>query len=95
MKYNVYERIEKHIEKACEYSAKMVSELGKIQNLLIFKGFEEHGLTPEVQICGGDEIIVVCNGYELLISCAIEEMNRKGFIEPIDFCYDLTLSFRL
>ena len=71
-------------------SSRMSRELGKIQGIIPFEGFDEIGLEPEVQICSGDEIIVCCNGYELVLSAVMEAMRKRGYISPCDFPSDLT-----
>ncbi len=88
------ERSIKQIEE-CErrivnLSSRMSRELGKIQSMIPFEGFKELGLEPTVHICSGDEIIIYCKGYELVLSAVIDKIRKKGYIEPCDFPYDLT-----
>lgn len=71
-------------------SSRISRELGKIQGIIPFEGFDELGLEPEVQLCSGDEIIVYCNGYELVLSAVMEAMRERGYISPCDFPSDLT-----
>ena len=76
--------------KIVDLSSRMSRELGKIQDIIPFEGFDELGLEPEVQICSGDEIIVCCKGYELVLSDVIETIRERGYISPCDFPNDLT-----
>jgi hypothetical protein len=73
-----------------DLSSRMSRETGKIQGLIPFEGFDELGLEPEVHICSGDEIIVYCKGYELVLSAVIEKMRKRGYISPCDFPSNLT-----
>ena len=76
--------------KIVDLSSRISREIGKIQGIIPFEGFDELGLEPEVQICSGDEIIVYCQGYELVLSKVMEAMRERGYISPDDFPRDLT-----
>lgn len=59
-------------------------ELKTINGYFVFKGFQEYGFEPSVNLCSGYELAIVCNGYELDIKTAFDIQNNKGFIEPSD-----------
>lgn len=40
---------------------------------------------PQVTICGGDEIILVCRGSEIDPPTFIEIMEERGYITKEDF----------
>ena len=50
----------------CE--SKIKKELSIINNYFVFKGFQEYGHEPLVNLCSGYELAIICNGYELDIS---------------------------
>lgn len=62
----------------------MSKELGKIEKLIKFEGFEEVGLTPTIEVCSGDEILILCKGYELVFGAALDIIELNGCIRPED-----------
>lgn len=81
-----------HERRVLKLSSGMSRELGEIQRIIPFDGFDELGLEPEVQMCSGDEIIVCCNGYELVLSAVVEAIRKRGCVSPRDFPSDLLLA---
>ena len=57
--------------------------LQEVERLLVFRGFQED--TPQVTICGGDEIILVYRGSEIDPPTFIEIMEERGYITKEDF----------
>lgn len=64
--------------------SRISKELGKIEKLIKFEGFEEVGLTPTVEISTGDEILILCKGYELGFDAALDIIELNGCIRPED-----------
>ena len=58
--------------------------LQEVERYLVFRGFQE-GDTPQVSICGGDEMIVVYNGSEIDAPTFIKIMEEVGYITKDDF----------
>ena len=65
-------------------SSRISKELGKIERLVKFEGFEEVGLTPSVEISSGNEILILCKGYELGFDAALDIIELNGCIRPED-----------
>ena len=58
--------------------------LQEVERHLAFHGFQEDD-TPQVTICGGDEIILVYNCSEIHAPTFIEIMEERGYITKEDF----------
>lgn len=67
-----------------DLTSRISKELGKIERLIKFEGFEEVGLTPSIEICSGDEILILCKGYELCFNEALDIIEINGCIRPED-----------
>lgn len=78
------ERVVKSIQIIVNCELKIRKELGIINNYFVFKGFQEYGHEPIVNLCSGYELAIVCNGYELDIQSAFALQKNKGCIEPSD-----------
>lgn len=97
IKKDIMEKVVKQIydceKKVLDLSSRMSREIGNIQRLIPLKDFAEYGLEVEVQICSGDEIILYCNGYELVLSAVVNAIREKGYVSINDFPSDLTSMF--
>lgn len=78
------ERAIKSIQTIIDCELKIKKELRIIDNYFVFKGFQEYGNNPSVNICSGYELAIVFNGYELDILSAFALQENKGYIEPSD-----------
>ena len=78
------ERVVKSIQIIVDCESKIRKELSIINNYFVFKGFQEYGHEPFVNLCSGYELAIVCNGYELDIQSAFALQENKGYIEPSD-----------
>lgn len=63
---------------------KLSISLQEVERHLVFRGFQEDD-TPQVTICGGDEIIAVYNGSEIDAPTFIKIMEEVGYITKDDF----------
>lgn len=73
------------VVKQAETDANRLSaSLQEVERHLVFRGFQEED-TPQVTICGGDEIIAVYNGSEIDASTFIKIMEEVGYITKDDF----------
>lgn len=63
---------------------KLSASLQEVERHLVFRGFQEDD-TPQVTICGGDEIILVYNCSEIDAPTFIEIMEERGYITKDDF----------
>lgn len=63
---------------------KLSASLQEVERHLVFRGFQEDD-TPQVTICGGDEIILVYRGSEIHAPTFIEIMEEVGYITKDDF----------
>lgn len=71
--------------KQAETDANRLSiSLQEVERLLVFRGFQEDD-TPQVTICGGDEIILVYRGSEIHAPTFIDIMEEIGSITKEDF----------
>ena len=71
--------------KRAEVAANRLSAfLQEVERHLVFRGFQEED-TPQVTICGGDEIIAVYNGSEIDAPTFIKIMEEVGYITKDDF----------
>lgn len=71
--------------KQAEIDANRLSiSLQEAERLLVFRGFQEED-TPQVTICGGDEIIAVYKGSEIDAPTFIKIMEERGYITKEDF----------
>lgn len=78
------ERVVKSIQIIVDCESKIRKELSIINNYFVFKGFQEYGHEPLVNLCSGYELAIVCNGYELDIQSAFALQENKGCVEPCD-----------
>ena len=60
--------------------------LQELDSMFIYKGFYNEDV-PSIQICNGDEVIVVFNGNEMFAEEAIELMLKNECITRDDFYY--------
>jgi hypothetical protein len=67
-----------------DLSSRISRELGKIERIIKFEGFVEVGLTPTIEISSGDEILILCKGYELGCDAALDIIELNGCIRPED-----------
>lgn len=73
------------VVKQAEADANRLSaSLQEVERHLVFRGFQEDD-TPQVTICGGDEIIAVYNGSEIDAPTFIKIMEEVGYITKDDF----------
>ena len=73
------------VVKQAEADANRLSaSLQEVERYLVFRGFQEDD-TPQVTICGGDEIIAVYNGSEIDAPTFIKIMEEVGYITKDDF----------
>ena len=73
------------VVKQAEADANRLSaSLQEVERHLVFRGFQEED-TPQVTICGGDEIIAVYNGSEIDAPTFIKIMEEVGYITKNDF----------
>ena len=73
------------VVKQAEADANRLSiSLQEVERHLVFRGFQEED-TPQVTICGGDEIIAVYNGSEIDAPTFIKIMEEVGYITKDDF----------
>lgn len=73
------------VVKQAEADANRLSaSLQEVERHLVFRGFQEYD-TPQVTICGGDEIIAVYNGSEIDAPTFIKIMEEVGYITKDDF----------
>lgn len=73
------------VVKQAEADANRLSaSLQEVERHLVFRGFQEDD-TPQVAICGGDEIIAVYNGSEIDAPTFIKIMEEVGYITKDDF----------
>lgn len=63
---------------------RLSASLQEVERHLVFRGFQEDD-TPQVTICGGDEIILVYRGSEIHAPTFIEIMEEVGYITKDDF----------
>ena len=63
---------------------RLSASLQEVERHLVFRGFQEDD-TPQVTICGGDEIIAVYNGSEIDAPTFIKIMEEVGYITKDDF----------
>ena len=79
------ERVYKAIQTICDCELKIKKQIKTINSFFNYQGFDEYNdLYPEVSICSGYEINIVCNGYELDLESALKIQESKGYIEPDD-----------
>lgn len=73
------------VVKQAEADANRLSaSLQEVERHLVFRGFQEDD-TPQITICGGDEIIAVYNGSEIDAPTFIKIMEEVGYITKDDF----------
>ena len=73
------------IQNAYSVSNKLVGALGKIETMLVFKGFEEDDIPTVVTDCTEGNINVVWDKHEIAIEEVYNYMTYRGYIEPRDF----------
>ena len=72
------------IKKAESDANRLSASLQEVERHLVFRGFQEDD-TPQVTICGGDEIILVYHGSEIHAPNFIKIMKDIGYITKDDF----------
>jgi hypothetical protein len=77
-------KLRKATQKVFDLDAELSQAVQKVEQLLIYKDFEEWD-EPQASLCHGGEFILEYKGSEIFIEQAIKLMETRGYIVPGDF----------